>query len=108
MWTKLKVTILHTILELDTVSVQTHEEVNECDCIVCSVARYCDVLIFRYSNTGTNDIYELIEADAKKTGEQFIIDLKHISDIFMCVNVTDYLIHPWVKRFVDINNCDLH
>ncbi|XP_023708565.1 neuromedin-B receptor isoform X2 [Cryptotermes secundus] len=94
--------------ELDSISVRTHEDLNECDCFVCSVARYRDVLIFRYSNPGCNDTCGLTEAEAQKTGEQFITDLKHISDIFMCVNVTDRSIHHWVQTFVDINNCDFH
>jgi hypothetical protein len=93
--------------ELDTNSVQSYEELNECECFVCLVAKFHDVLIFRCNNTGCNDTCRLIVADdAQKIGEQFITDFEHIRDILMCVNVTGFSIYRWVKTFLDVSNCD--
>jgi hypothetical protein len=90
--------------ELDTSSVHAYEDPNECECVICSLAKCNDIIIFRFNNTGCNDTCGLIEAEAQKiTGEKFNADLKHI----ICLNATRYVIHRWVKTFVDIDNCDL-
>ncbi|XP_021923420.1 uncharacterized protein LOC110831570 [Zootermopsis nevadensis] len=82
---------------------QTYEELEECDFVVCSTAKFHNILIFRYNDTVCNNTFGLSVSDAQRIWEQFYMlnEIKYIGDI--CGNSTEYCS---VEIFVSANNCD--
>jgi hypothetical protein len=87
---------------------RTHEELGECGCVVCLVAKFHDISLLRYNNTRCNDVSSCSVTEVLTIGEQLLHELKYIRDIMMCGNMTDCLRHCWVRTFMGVNNRDTH